>query len=675
MNYSKAKLWIVGFCFLLSTFHLYANNGTIHYAYPVSNITVDGDLSDWPKDILTYPIETFLFGEPIENDEDIKAHFRVGFDLKTQMVYMAVETTDDKIVDDKSDEAEWNTHDIHNFYIDPTHSYASGSISHLVSQDFRRLAEKRAAESWDPRVQAASWDDVQVQIRRDGKQTTYEWSFYLGDEMKIGRSIGFEYEVIDEDPGEENFPSVLAIGPGTGKGFNPTTMSDLILLKKDHKLGTLKGKLTWEFETEVKVPHMVRIRSVENPQMWVMTKVDDDGNYEVKLPEGKYALSLPYAVRFGNEGKYEVMNDDLIHEASVKADALTMAPEFRIEEKPIPDLIPEKGVLGQFHVGDKPQLDRFMWMMMDYYKVPGVSLALVKDGKMVYHQTYGYRNYYTRERVNENTLFEAASVTKPVFGFAVNRLVERGEFDLDKPLHEYLPFEDIAKDERYKLMTGRHVLIHTSGLPNWGREMKETPGTKFGYSGEGFEYLKRAVAHVTGRDIEELVEEEVLKPLGILHTYFSRNEELVKVMANGHYDLQPNMYNIPTEPGMAHSMHTEAKTFTNFMIAILERKGLKPETYKEMLRPQTQTPSDDYGKAIGWDESFGLGIVSATTPYGKMYGHGGNNGDFRCQFEVFDEGKMGFAIFTNGNTGHLLVKALREYLITGKVGEVTAMKD
>ena len=70
---------------------------------------------------------------------------------------------------------------------------------------------------------------------------------------------------------------------------------------------------------------------------------------------------------------------------------------------------------------------------------------------------------------------------------------------------------------------------------------------------------------------------------------------------------------------------------------------------------------------LGYEEYFGLGIVSANTPYGKMYGHGGNNGDFRCQFEVFDEGKLGFAIFTNGSNGHLLINALREFLISGKV--------
>jgi CubicO group peptidase (beta-lactamase class C family) len=112
----------------------------------------------------------------------------------------------------------------------------------------------------------------------------------------------------------------------------------------------------------------------------------------------------------------------------------------------------------------------------------------------------------TGEKVNDLTLYEAASITKPVFAFAVQRLAERGVIDLDKPLYLYLPYEDIAYDDRYKLMTARHVLTHRTGFPNW-RSMNEdgklnlkfTPGTGYGYSGEGFEYLKMVIEKITGK--------------------------------------------------------------------------------------------------------------------------------------------------------------------------------
>ncbi|MEM6800477.1 MAG: serine hydrolase [Bacteroidota bacterium] len=669
MNYS---FYASRALFLIASFflgELHANNGTISYAYPVEGIEVDADLSDWPSDIPYQKMETFLFGTAPSGADDLEVACRIGYDLKTQMLYVAVETTDDAVLGDKTDKAEWNTHDIHNFYIDPTHSFTSGSISHLVSADYRRIAENRPEESWDPQVRNASWDKLKVEIRQMGNKTIYEWSYYLGEYMLPGRSIGFDYEVIDKDPEESGFPSVWALGPGAGKAFNTSGMSDLILLEKQADIGTLAGKLVWEKESGLKFPERLIIHAVDNPRLWVMAKVGEEGSYTVQLPQGSYKLSLPYAVRFDDRHeKLAVLDMDYRLNLKVEAGTVSTAEDFIIKNVSTPDIIPDQGILSSFEAAKEKKVDEFMRIMMNYYDVPGASLALVNEGKVVYHQTYGYKNFHTQEKVDGQTLFEAASVSKPVFAFAVNRLVERGEFDLDKPLHEYLEFEAIASDKRYKLMTGRHVLTHTSGLPNWGQELKETPGTKYGYSGEGFEYLKRAVAHHTQRDIEQLVEEEVLSPLGISHTYFSKNDELLKVMAHGHFDLQPTIFDIPTEAGMAHSMHTEAKTFANFMIAILERKGLKAATYEEMLRPQTQTPSNTYYDKLGWDEKFGLGIISAQTPFGKMYGHGGNNGDFRCQFEVFDEGKMGYALFTNGSNGIWLTQALREFLITGKVG-------
>lgn len=668
MIHSQTKscvLFLISFFFLAK---LWSNNGTLIYAYPVDEITVDGDLSDWSSDVPYYKIETFLFGAEANGKDDLDARYRIGYNMATRMLYVAVESTDDAFMGDNTDQAEWNTHDIHNLYVDPAHTLTSGAISHLVSGDYRRIAENRPQESWDPQVRNASWDNLKVEIKQIGNKTIYEWSFYLGDQMEVGRSIGFDYEVMDKDPGESGFPSVWAISPGGGKAFNTLNMSDLILLDPQSKLGTLKGKLSWGEKSTLPIPNRVIINSLDKPNLWLMAKVDENGNYSIQLPEGSYELSLSNSVLFDEKRlQVVVMDMEQMLKVEVEGEKVSSASEFVIKKRALPNLIPEKGILSAYSREENEKVDEFMKSMMDYYRVPGASLALVKNGEIVYHQTYGYKNIHSKEKVNGETLFEAASITKPVFAFAVNRLVERGEFDLDKPLHEYLEFEEIADDERYKLMTGRHVLTHTSGLPNWGRELNETPGSKYGYSGEGFEYLKRAIAHHTQQDIEEIVEREVLKPLGISHTYFTKNDQLLKVMANGHFGLQPTIFDIPTEAGMAHSMHTEAYTFANFMIAILERKGLKASTYEEMLRPQTQTPSNPYYEKIGWEESFGLGIVSANTPFGKMYGHGGNNGDFRCQFEVFDEGKLGFALFTNGSNGIWLTQILREFLITGKV--------
>ncbi|MEM9823130.1 MAG: serine hydrolase domain-containing protein [Bacteroidota bacterium] len=240
---------------------------------------------------------------------------------------------------------------------------------------------------------------------------------------------------------------------------------------------------------------------------------------------------------------------------------------------------------------------------------------------------------------------------------------------MDKPLYQYLPFEEIAHDERYQLITARHVLSHQTGFPNWGYmnpdgkvDIKFTPGTSYGYSGEGFEYLKRVVAHITGKDINVVLQEEVLEPLNLKNTYFSHNDYLQEVVSHGHNDNWPTIADLPKEPGMAWSMHTEAKSFSRFILALFNREGMKAETYDEMFRTQTVIPKEEEDEE---DQAFGLGIHLTKTPQGLVFGHGGNNGDFKCNFSMYKDLNMGFAVFTNSNTGDQLHSALDKYLIRG----------
>jgi CubicO group peptidase (beta-lactamase class C family) len=139
-------------------------------------------------------------------------------------------------------------------------------------------------------------------------------------------------------------------------------------------------------------------------------------------------------------------------------------------------------------------MDRFLQHAMDSLGMPGLSIAIITNGKICYERALGVTNMSTGKKVDRNSIFEAASLSKPVFAFFVMKMVENGELDLDKPLYQYLPYADIAYDDRYKLITARMVLTHTSGLPNsryydkadTGMHIKNgdlylkfTPGTNF----------------------------------------------------------------------------------------------------------------------------------------------------------------------------------------------------
>lgn len=150
--------------------------------------------------------------------------------------------------------------------------------------------------------------------------------------------------------------------------------------------------------------------------------------------------------------------------------------------------------------------------------IPGLSIAVIEDGEVAYCAGHGVKDTQTNEPDNEDTIFSAASLSKPVFAYAVMRLVDRGELDLDQPLAEIVPNPRLAHDPRYLEITARMVLSHTSGMPNWSWGeiyIASEPGEKFNYSGEGVCYLQQVVEQITGKSLNEVMDQEVFLPLGM----------------------------------------------------------------------------------------------------------------------------------------------------------------
>jgi CubicO group peptidase (beta-lactamase class C family) len=136
--------------------------------------------------------------------------------------------------------------------------------------------------------------------------------------------------------------------------------------------------------------------------------------------------------------------------------------------------------------------------------IPGLTMAVVKGDRTVWSRAFGTVNDSARTPLDTATVFEAASMGKPVFAYLVLRLAERGEFDLDRPLYQMVEYPRLVHDQRYKLITGRIALSHATGLPNWGGErltLAFTPGTSYGYSGEGFVFLQKALERFTGQSL------------------------------------------------------------------------------------------------------------------------------------------------------------------------------
>ncbi|MGC4034814.1 MAG: serine hydrolase [Chitinophagaceae bacterium] len=663
----SGKLLCICCLFIFSSQLVWAHNGTIGYAYPVNDIKIDGDLSDWPSGTIRYPINKIGSDTKPLNDNDFNAFFQMGYNAANRSLYLAFTITDDDFIEDTSENVRWNTQDALELYLDARHlPFGSGVASFMYSKKLRNTNNAY----YDPFAKKANWDIVEVAMVKKGNQRFYEWKINLGNEFAIGKTIGLDFNAFDLDA-DKSF-TYASWGSGDMKYVNPRSLCDVLLLPAKTQLATISGSIAWDKKVNFALPRQVRLINVKDKKLWATAGVDSTGSYSIDLPPASYK------VEFAEE--YFIRDKKVFSTDQKKAVIITTAvgrkttvPVLTVSSKPEPDLIPEKGLLHHFDATAAKEIDNFITTYQKYYGVPGVSLALIKDGQLVYHKTYGVKNTFTKEPVDSNTLFEAASVTKPVFSLAVQKLAERGVIDLDKPLYLYLPYPDIAYDERYKLMTARHVLTHRTGFPNWrymnpdGRlDLKFTPGTAYNYSGEGFEYLKMVVEKITGKKIEQVLQEEVIQPVGLWHTFFSRNDSLRRMVAEGHNDMMPNYDELPETPGMAYSMHTEAKIFTKFMLYLAEGKGLKPETYAEMFSKHSDfnyEPGDEKPK---YPDYMGESFEIRETPFGKSFGHGGNNGDFKCRFEMYKDAKMGFVIFTNSNTSDALLAAMRELLVEGK---------
>lgn len=307
-------------------------------------------------------------------------------------------------------------------------------------------------------------------------------------------------------------------------------------------------------------------------------------------------------------------------------------------------------------------LEREIPRLMEAANIPGLSIAVVRDGQIFCKKAFGVRSRESKEPVDENTMFEAASLTKTVTAYAAMRLMERGELDLDRPLHEYFPDQEYKKlsgDERYKQLAARLVLTHTSGLPNWGNRLMRDPGLQYGYSGEGFLYLGRTIEQISGMSLQDFAQKEIFEPLGMVHTSYIWNDIYASNGACGHddhgraHDLRKR-----TEPNGGASLLTTAGDYAKFICALLNAQGLTQETIDQMTSPQVQVTTDR-NKAELFENVFwgwGWGIQPGDTGYG--FWHWGDNGDLRAYTITYKDRREGFVYFANSSNGLAIAEAV-----------------
>ena len=342
--------------------------------------------------------------------------------------------------------------------------------------------------------------------------------------------------------------------------------------------------------------------------------------------------------------------------------------------------------------------------LMELATVPGLAFAVV-DGSRVTSYVFGMARRELLQVVTDATEFEAASLGKPVFAAAVLRLVDAGVLELDRPLSSYALLPD-ATDPGARAITARHVLSHSTGLPNW-REAPgplvpaSAPGSRFSYSGEGVFYLQRIIERVVGQPIEHVMREQVLDPLGMASSSYVWRPAFSNTMATGYDErgvalevyadigrkLQPlaDQWHKPISewlyadedratraafpslpplaqfmmPNVAGSLFTTIADYGRFLTAILSDNG-GPLAFSASTRRAMATRQVELNSRLSWGLGWGLEHDGAD----ELLWHWGANGSFRNFVLADPRRRRAVVVLTNSANG----PKLYERIITSITG-------
>ena len=297
---------------------------------------------------------------------------------------------------------------------------------------------------------------------------------------------------------------------------------------------------------------------------------------------------------------------------------------------------------------------------MAEYDVPAVGLGIIENGEIVYAKVFG--ELEKGVPAPENTIFNVASITKTVVTSLTLKLVESGQWDLNESLSNYWVDPDVANDPVHKKLTTYHILTHQTGFVNWrwNHPTKKLtfdfePGTKFQYSGEGFEYLRHALENTFGKSIEQLADSLIFKPLGMPGTRFGWDQTGDESRFAAWHDAEGKKYDTShkTSVNAADDLHTTVEEYCKFGIFVMNGGGLSLPLYNEMVHPQSDIKKYR-SQGLGWSVIKGL----PNNEY--VISHGGSDYGVKTLAYFLPKSKRGVVVFTNGDNGFAVINAVTE---------------
>nr|WP_298923384.1 serine hydrolase domain-containing protein [uncultured Allomuricauda sp.] len=319
---------------------------------------------------------------------------------------------------------------------------------------------------------------------------------------------------------------------------------------------------------------------------------------------------------------------------------------------------------------------------MDFYKVPGVSIAIVENGQLKWAKGYGYANTETGTKVDANTLFQAASISKPLAALAALKLVENGSLELNKDVNHYLKDWQIPQNKftETEKVTLEKLLTHTAGMTvhgfpgyqqtdefpeiidvlngdgNTGKIVVDTiPGSIWRYAGGGYTVMEKVVEDISGLSFDTYMSKNILLPMGMKNSTFQQPiaksfQNNISAAFDGNGELIKGLWNNYPEQAAA-GLWTTPSDLAKYCMEIVDiiqgkKEGvLTKETVAKML---TKHKND-----------WGLGPSLQNEKDSLIFGHGGKNAGFTCDMKAFAYQGNAVIVMTNADKGGKLISEIK----------------
>ena len=327
---------------------------------------------------------------------------------------------------------------------------------------------------------------------------------------------------------------------------------------------------------------------------------------------------------------------------------------------------PEQPTPAELHA----KISRDLPGWLKQYNVPSASVAYIANGKLAWTAVAGEQS--PGALATDRTLYNIASLTKPIVAETILRMASEGKLQLDEPIYPYWVDPDIKDNPWNKLLTPRLCLSHQTGFANWRRmtngslTFKFQPGTQSSYSGEGYFYLARFAQNKMGQPFDRLAQDYVFGPTGMKDTSFTSqswfNGRVAQPYANGAFASPA----LTSTWNAADLVETTVADYAHFVASVMRNEGISPAIAAERLvmtrdwtseeardqvcaseAPATTTCHISAGMGLGWQIIVHNGVT--------IVDHSGSDTGVNTLAFFIPSRHVGAVVFTNGDNGSKVI--------------------